>query len=132
MQVEKDLKTLAKEAKKRLKSGFWSKYKSEVAKKKEVAKEKGMSESKVIDYYQIKSGAITASKKLIDEDEKFFLKVKEILDTKGQVGNIISLLIEHDVFDQMPFDKRQKYLLDLSNRYLEALDRYNSEKRICN
>ena len=132
MQVEKDLKTLAKEAKKRLKSGFWSKYKSEVAKKKEVAKEKGMSESKVIDYNQIKSVAITASKKLIDEDEKFFLKVKEILDTKGQVGNIISLLIEHDVFDQMPFDKRQKYLLDLSNRYLEALDRYNSEKRICN
>ena len=127
MQAEKDIKTLAKEAKQRLKTGFWEKYKTDVRNSSLKAKSEGVSESVVISYYQQKNTPIV--KKTIAESQTFYEKVKSILDEKGQVGNIISLLIDHSVFDGLTYDGKQKYLLELSNRYLDALDRYNTEKR---
>ena len=126
MQAEKDLKTLAKEAKQRLKSGFWEKYQDDVMRSSQKARSEGVSESFVISYYQQKSEPII--RKTLSEKQSFYEKVKRILDEKGQVGNIISLLIDHDVFDSLTYDGKQKYLLELSNKYLEALERYNAEK----
>ncbi|MBO4573272.1 MAG: hypothetical protein J5762_05895 [Clostridia bacterium] len=125
MQTEKDLKSVAKEAKRRLKSGFWEKYGSEVHRSSEAAKSEGVPESRVIDYYQNKSEV--PAKKLKSESEKFYEKVKKILDEKGQVGNIISLLIDHAEYDELPYERKQKYILELSGKYLEALERYRAE-----
>lgn len=125
-QAEKDLKTLAKEAKHRLKSGFWEKYGDEIKTSSQRAKRDGVAESVVINYYENKTAVV---KKTVSESEAFYLKVKAILDEKGQVGNIISLLIDHDYFDAQSYERKQKYLLELSNRYLDALERYNAEKR---
>ena len=128
MQSEKDLRSLAKEAKQRLKTGFWGRYKNEVKRSYEAAKEGGINESAVINYYQSKDAP--RATKITSKEDEFFLKVKAILDEKGQVGNIISLLIDHSVYDAMPYDKKQKYILELSGKYLKALDRYNAEKRL--
>ncbi len=127
MQAEKDVKTLAKEAKQRLKSGFWEKYKTDVVNSSQKARSEGVAESVVINYYQQKSAPIV--KKTVDKSHTFYEKVKVLLDEKGQVGNIISLLIDHSVFDGLTYEGKQKYILELSNKYLEALDRYNAEKR---
>ena len=127
MQAEKDVKTLAKEAKQRLKSGFWEKYKAEVVNSSQKARSEGVAESVVINYYQQKNAPIV--KKAVDKSHTFYEKVKAVLDEKGQVGNIISLLIDHSVFDGLSYEGKQKYILELSNKYLEALDRYNAEKR---
>ena len=48
---QKTLKEYAKEAKKRLKSGFWEKYQKNLQQEMERAKENGISESKVKDYF---------------------------------------------------------------------------------
>ena len=127
MQTEKDIKTLAREAKQRLKSGFWEKYKTDVRNSSQKARSEGVSDSVVINYYQQKNSPII--KRASQDSGSFYEKVKTILDEKGQVGNIISLLIDHEVFDGMSYDGKQKYLLELSNKYLEALDRYNTEKK---
>ena len=127
MQTEKNLKTVAKEAKQRLKSGFWEKYKSDVRASSQKARSEGVSESVVISYYQKKSAAVV--KKAVTDDESFYEKVRAILETKGQVGNILALLIDHEEFDELSYDQKQKYLLELSGRYLKALERYNAEKR---
>ena len=128
MQTEKDLKTLAKEAKQRLKSGFWDRHKNDVKSSSEKAKSEGVAQSVVISYYQKKDAPIV--KKTAEETIPFYEKVKKILDEKGKVANIISLLIDHSVFDSLDYNAKQKYLLELSNKYLEALDRYDAEKRI--
>ncbi len=127
MQTEKDLKSLAKEAKQRLKSGFWQKYGSEVRVSTNTAKTEGVSESVVINYYQNKENV--AIKKTRSDSESFYDKVRKILDEKGQVGNIISLLIDHDEYDALPYERKQKYILELSAKYLEALERYKTEKK---
>ncbi|MBP5177052.1 MAG: hypothetical protein ILP02_00535 [Clostridia bacterium] len=127
MQAEKDVKTLAREAKQRLKSGFWEKYKDDVKNSSQKARSEGVAESVVISYYQQKNAPVV--KKAVSESDGFYLKVKRILDEKGKVGNIIALLIDHSVFDGMNYDSRQKYILELSNKYLAALDRYNAEKK---
>ena len=54
MENVKSIKSVAKEAKKRLKSRFWEDYKTEVASGKEMAVREGISESKVESYFKNK------------------------------------------------------------------------------
>ena len=123
--AEKDLKTLAKEAKQRLKTGFWQKHKEEVIKSTDSARQEGIAESVVIDYYQ----SIDLPSKKTRSTVCFYDKVRQILDEKGQVSNILSLLVDHEEYDFLSYDNKQKYMLELSSKYLEALDRYNAEKK---
>ncbi len=127
MQAEKDIKQLAKEAKQRLKSGFWSKYREDVQRSADVAKNDGIAKSVVVDYYQTQNRS--TAKKSISEKETFYLKVKNILDTQGEVSNILSLLIDYSVYDSLSYDGKQRYMLDLSNKYLQCLERYRMEKK---
>ena len=126
MQTEKNLKVLAKEAKQRLKSGFWQKHKEEVIKSADCARQDGLSETVVLSYYQ---SVDLPTRKTKVEKQTFYEKVCAILNEKGQVGNILALLVDHDEFDDLSYERKQKYMLELSTRYLDALDRYNAEKR---
>lgn len=127
MQAEKNIKQLAKEAKQRLKSGFWEKYRQDVQRSAEVAKNDGVSKSVVVDYYQTQTKPIV--KKAVSESQAFYMKVKDILDKHGEVGNIISLLIDYSVYDSLSYEAKQRYVLELSNKYLECLERYRMEKK---
>ena len=122
MKGERNIKTLAKEAKKRLKNGFWEKYGKDVKASFSRARSQGVDPVGVIDYYEAK-----AAPKKNDGDE-FYRKVKKILDEYGERGNAISMLIDYSVYDSLDYGRKQKYVLDLSERYRAALERYKREK----
>ncbi|MGN0818952.1 MAG: hypothetical protein ACI4M6_00950 [Christensenellaceae bacterium] len=120
------IKQLAKDAKQRLKSGFWQEYKSRYMDAEKIAKQQSVHKSEVLGYYQSKiSQKITKS-----EDEEFYLKVKTLLDTEGEVSNAIGRLVDHGVFDSLDYDKKQKYIFELSEKYLKAVERYHREKQM--
>lgn len=120
------IKQLAKEAKQRLKSGFWQEYKSRYMDAEKIAKQQSVNKSEVLGYYQSKiSQKITKT-----EDEEFYLKVKNLLDTEGDVSDAIGRLVDHSVFDALDYEKRQKYLFELSEKYLKAVERYHREKQM--
>ena len=125
----KSLKELAKEAKQRLKTGFWQDYKRNLDKEIERAKENGYSESKVKEYYthQVEKTVKIGTN---EEDEFFYKKVKKLLDEEGEVSNALGRLANSEETEGMSYDQKQRYYLKLSERYLKAVERYNKEREI--
>lgn len=122
-----DIKLLAKEAKQRMKSGFWEENKEKIGYIKSKAKSEGIESSKIVRYYQ--TNVIREIKPKKDENEKFYKKVKAILDSVGEVSDIIKRLIDTEVYNSLPYDRKQKYVMELSQKYREALVRYKREKK---
>ena len=128
MEEQKSLKEYAKEAKKRLKSGFWDNYKKDLEQELKKAEETGVSSSRVRDYFTQKVKIYIKSGK--DENEEFYLKVKKILDEEGEIPDAIGRLTDKKVFDELSYEEKQRYSLNLSEKYLQAVERYNKEKAI--
>lgn len=128
MEELKSLKQYCKEAKKRLKQGFWQKYHRDLDAELEKAELRGISTSKVKEYYASRiTGEIKSSK---DEFEVFYKKVKKLLDEEGEVSNAIGRLTDKEYFDGLSYDERQRYTLNLSEKYLQAVERYKKEKAL--
>lgn len=126
--MEKSLKQYCREAKKRLKQGFWQKYQTDLSGKLDKAQKDGYSVSKVKEYYNLQvSGSIKNSDV---ESQEFYLKVKKILDEEGEISNVISRLTEREYYKTLSYEEQQRYNLDLSERYLKAVERYNKEKAL--
>ena len=130
MQEElKSLKQYCKEAKKRLKSGFWQNYRKNLDQELDRAEKAGVSVSKVKEYY---SSKVVETIKRVDEDkEAFYQKVKKLLDEEGEVPNAIGRLTDTEYFATLSYEEKQRYTLDLSSKYLTAVERYRKEKAIC-
>lgn len=128
MDEQKTLKQYAKEAKKRLKSGFWQSYHKNLDQEIQKAEQNGISASKVKEYYSQQVSENIRSYN--EENEEFYLKVKNILDSEGEIPNVIGRLTDREVFDSLPYEEKQRYTLNLSEKYLVALERYNKEKAI--
>ena len=128
METQKSLKQYAKEAKLRLKSGFWQNYKKDLDEKITLASAAGVAPSKVKEYYDyVVSSSIKSVK---DDEEEFYLKVKKILDEEGEISDAIGRLTDRKAFESMTYQERQRYTLTLSERYLKAVERYNREKAL--
>ena len=117
-----EIKNLAKVAKGRMKNGFWSDYLESVDKTPDSCDAR---KSEVLRYYRIKAvrqlnGA---------DDELFYYKVKNILDTYGDVSDIIGRLCDEELMKTMSFQEKQCYLFELSDRYRECRERYFEEKK---
>lgn len=126
----KTIKDYAREAKKRLKSGFWEDYKSDLGKKTVKAEEMGIAASKVRKYYKEKTVAEISTDVGVASDEEFYKKTKDYLDEYGETPDILKKLMDGKYFLSLPYEKRQKYLLELSSKYLSALERYKKEKTL--
>ena len=128
MEEQKTLKQYAREAKIRLKKGFWQNYHKDLDEKIEKATEAGVAPSKVKEYYNyVVAGNIKNRK---DDDEEFYIKVKKILDEEGEISDAIGRLTDKKAFETMSYNEKQKYTLTLSERYLKAVERYNKEKSL--
>ena len=122
----KSLKQYCKEAMKRMKSGFWERYYSDLDEKLKQAEQDGISVTKVKDYYVERvTASITKTK---DENEVFYLKVRSLLDSEGEVSNAIGRLTDKAYFDTLSYEEKQRYTLELSEKYVRAVERYNREK----
>ena len=126
MEQLKSLKQYCREAKKRLKQGFWQKYHKDLDDQLTRAKESGISQSKVKEYYSCKISEDIKNTK--DEFEKFYQKVKVMLDKEGEVSNAIGRLTDKEYFDSLDYDEKQRYTLNLSEKYIQAVERYRKEK----
>ena len=124
----KTLKQYAREAKKRLKSGFWQNYRRDLDQNIERAKSVGISTSRVKEYY---TERITENIKTKTEDkEEFYLKVKKLLEEEGELPNAIGRLTDREYFSSLSYEEQQRYTLSLSEKYLQALERFRKEKAL--
>ncbi len=119
-----DIKAMARAAKQRLKSNFWAQCRQNVEDGARQAREKGVSEMKV------KSSMFVMVKKEIrgEKQDEFYLKVKNLLDTEGEVSDAIGRLTDAEYYAGLSYEEKQRYTLELSAKYLAALERYRREK----
>ena len=114
---------MARQAKDRMKSGFWLKCKEEKDEKMKIAEENGINGLEAERYF--KSGV---EKKIRGEaQDEFYERVKELLLAEGEVSNAIGRLTDHAVYDKLSYEEKQRYTLELSERYLRALKRFKKE-----
>ncbi|MBQ8197051.1 MAG: hypothetical protein IJZ73_03230 [Clostridia bacterium] len=125
---QKTLKQYCREAKKRLKQGFWQSYRSQLDQELIKAEKAGISTSKVKEYYnQRVAGNI---RRVDEESEAFYLKVKKILDEEGEISGVLGRLTDKEYYQTLSYEEQQRYNLTLSERYLKAVERYNKEKSL--
>lgn len=125
---QKTLKQYCKDAKKRLKCGFWQNYKSNLDKELLKAEQAGISKNKVKEYY---NSRITENiRSISDEKEEFYQKVKKLIDAEGEVPNAIGRLTDTEYFNTLTYEEKQRYTLTLSEKYLQAIERYRKEKAL--
>ena len=116
-------KDYAREAKERMKKGFWEECKEDMSKRMERAKELGMNESKAGRYFLGKVEEQIAGEKV----DEFYLKVKEMLLKDGEVSDAIGRLTDKAYYETLSYEEKQRYTLSLSERYLRALERFRRE-----
>ena len=125
--AEKTLKEYCKDAKKRLKSGFWQQCYKGIDQEINRAEQEGLSSSKVKEYYV---GRVEESIKSVDNDDEFYEKVKAILISEGEIPNAIGRLTDKEYFETLTYEEKQRYTLSLSERYIKAVERFNKEKSL--
>ena len=104
------LRTLAQKAKNRLKAISNDNNKTE-----EYSKPKTYSEACLSARLQY---AIVSSQKKI-QDDPLYNKVKRMLTKNLDVINPLSQIIEHDIYDTLNENQKEKYMLKLSKRYID-------------
>ncbi len=120
---ERTLREEARRAKSRIKSGFWLECKEDLGERLEKARRQGLNESKAERYFTEQvCGKIAGNK----EDE-FYLKVKEMLLSEGEVSNAIGRLTDENYYQTLSYEEKQRYTLSLSEKYLRALERFRRE-----
>ncbi len=113
----------ARLAKARMKSGFWLECKEDMDKSLEQARLNGVNESKAGRFFAERVSAQIAGEK---EDE-FYLKVKQMLLSEGEVSDAIGRLTDKEYFQTLSYEEKQRYTLSLSERYLRALEKFRRE-----
>ena len=124
----KSIKQYAREAKKRLKQGFWQNYNNTLNNEIERAQLSGISTSQVKEYYASRITEDIRNTK--NEFEDFYLKVKKLVDEEGELPNAIGRLTDKEYFDYLSYEDKQRYTLNLSEQYLKAIERYRKEKSL--
>lgn len=121
-----DIKVIARAAKQRLKSNFWDDCKRDMEAGTSLAVQRGFNERKV------KSSLCTKVKKQIsgEKPDEFYLKVKNLLDTEGEVSDAIFRLTDREYYDSLTYEEKQRYTLRLSAQYVQALEKYRKEKEM--
>lgn len=120
----KSLKSYAKDAKLRLKSNFWQNHKQTLNEKLNAETVSG-EKSRVYDYFQSK--AVMTVKHSNYVDDEFYYRVRELLLNYGEVSDAIGRLTDKEYFNTLNYEQKQRYTLELSNKYLKAKERFYKE-----
>ena len=122
-QEKSSLREEARKAKMRMKNGFWAQADADRERKIEKAREYGLNESKAGRYFAAQVSAQIEGRK---EDE-FYLRVKQILLSEGEVSDAIGRLTDKELYATLSYEEKQRYTLALSEKYLRALERFRAE-----
>ena len=120
---ERTFRQEARLAKQRIKSGFWAECKETMDERKQSAREQGLNESKAGLFFKNQLTKQIAGEK----QDEFYIKVKEMLLSDGEVSDAIGRLTDKDYYATLSYEEKQRYTLSLSERYLRALERFRRE-----
>ncbi|MDE5593675.1 MAG: hypothetical protein K2I75_07070 [Clostridiales bacterium] len=111
-------------AKQRLKMGYFDSL------KQENRQDEGMQVgSSPIAEYAMRVGRLAeVAASTSAADEKMYRKVCDILDSSEIALNPIGQLIERDVYDGLDATGKQRYVLELSEKFRELQERYYRER----
>ena len=117
------LREEARRAKYRIKTGFWTECQEQKAEQLQKAREQGLNESKVERFFGSQVAAQIEGK----TDDEFYIKVKNLLLTEGEVSDAIGRLTDQAYYASLSYEEKQRYTLTLSEKYLRALERFRNE-----
>ena len=124
---DRSFKSAAREAKRRLKNGYWDRLHADLASDLARAKEQGSNQAVVREYYRERAICETRGRAA---DDAFYAEVKKLLDEEGEVCDAIGRLTDKAYYDTLDYSQKQRYTLELSERYLKAVERYRREKQM--
>lgn len=124
--VMDDIKALAKQAKRRLATDFWRRCKEDVDVSARRAEMQGKNAGKVKEHLYGKVKSILRG----EREDEFYLKVKKLLDEYGEVSDAIGRLTDRAYYDTLSYEEKQRYTMELSTKYLLALEKYRKEKEL--
>ena len=119
-----DIKAIAKQAKRRLGTDFWRRCKEDVDTTAREAEKNGKNAGKVKSHLYDKVKSVI----LGEAEDEFYLKVKKLLDEYGETSDAIGRLTDREYFNTLSYEERQRYTMELSSKYLAALEKYRKEK----
>ena len=117
-QRQGEVKKRAQIAKQRLKRGYWESV------RRENAAEDRADETVTVKTYVRSVDHVSAAA----PDEKMYKKVCAILDRDEATLNPIGQLIDNDVYTSLDAASKQRYILELSNKFRELKERYYKER----
>lgn len=126
-----EIKKRALLAKQRMKMGYWQKI---LAERERLRRETADSSQIELVNELRKDEYIRSNKRAMGDDfaereERLYLKVCEILNENENVTNPIGQLMDKHVYDNLDAANKQRYILELSNKFRELRERYYKEKR---
>lgn len=109
-------------AKQRLKMGYWDSVRSG-------CNTQAADTGAVSDYARLRlKRELTYESTESVADERMYKKVCDILDSDEVALNPIGQLIESEVYSALDAAGKQRYILELSNKFRELKDRYYRER----
>ena len=124
--IMETIKAMARQAKLRLKNNFWENCKDNIKQGELQAKNLGLNENKVKSYI----GSKVQRQIKGEAPDEFYLKVKKMLDECGEVSDARGRRTDKASSPTLPYEEKQRYNLELSAKYLAALERYRREKEM--
>ena len=118
------IKAMARQAKQRLKNNFWENCKTNLKEGELQAKNLGLNENKVKSYI----GSKVQREIKGQAPDEFYLRVKAMLDEFGEVSDAIGRLTDREYYNTLTYEEKQRYTLELSEKYLKALERFKREE----
>ena len=123
------LKDYAKEAKARMKSGFWQEVKEQRQHDVQSAAEQGKNTDVIFkEYREVLTRKIFENE--TEEDEILYRKVCELLSQNKVVTNPIGMLADKQKMSTMSEQAKQHYVFELSKKFKEMKERYFKERQL--
>ena len=114
------LKTVARQAKQRIKENFWEGYRIERAARIEIAKQNGVNEQEAERFL---SQEIERKIRGEQQTDAFYERVKAMLLSEGEVSDAIGRLTDYALYETLSYAEKQRYTLALSE-YFYYFEKY--------
>ena len=118
------LKEYARQAKERMKNGFWEQVKQNIQTEQQVAATLGLNAVKVGEEQKRKLQRQIYDYDGFCEEQEFYAKVEEMLNSCEIVSNPIMRLADHDYMETLSPAERQSYISKIATKYREAVEKY--------
>lgn len=114
-------------AKQRLKMGYWESLRRDAERSEN--NDTNITHSIAVEYARrLNREAEIAAGRTTQTDERMYRKVCDMLDSSEVTLNPIGQLIEREVYDNLDPAGKQRYVLELSDKFRQLKERYYRER----